>query len=107
RRAGALLLSPLWRLPLGHSVSLMHPRDGRPVFATPWEGVALVGTTDLDHDDDPDTEPRITREETAYLLEAVRAAFPRLGLHACDAIASFAGVRPVVDDRAGGRDPSK
>ena len=104
---GSHLVFPQWRLPLAQSVSLMHPRDGRPVFATPWEGVALVGTTDLDHDDDPDTEPRITREETAYLLEAVRAAFPRLGLHACDAIASFAGVRPVVDDRAGGRDPSK
>jgi len=104
---GSHLVFPLWRLPLAQSVGLMHPRDGRPVFATPWEGVALVGTTDLDHADDPDTEPRITRGETAYLLEAVRAAFPRLDLRASDAIASFAGVRPVVDDRAAGRDPSK
>jgi glycerol-3-phosphate dehydrogenase len=104
---GSHLVFPLWKLPVAQSVSLLHPRDGRPVFATPWEGVALVGTTDLDHGDDPDIEPRITRDETAYLLEAVRAAFPRLDLRATDAIASYAGVRPVVDDRADGRDPSK
>jgi len=105
---GSHLVFPLWRLPLGHSVSLMHPRDGRPVFATPWEGVALVGTTDLDHHDDPELEPAITPAETAYLLEALRHAFPRLQLSATDATCSFAGVRPVVADtgpEAG--DPSK
>jgi glycerol-3-phosphate dehydrogenase len=104
---GSHLVFPLWKLPVAQSVSLLHPRDGRPVFATPWEGVALVGTTDLDHRDDPDVEPRITREETAYLLEALRDAFPRLQLSAADAVCSFAGVRPVVDDRAAGGDPSK
>jgi len=104
---GSHLVFPLWKLPVAQTVSLYHPRDGRPVFATPWEGVALVGTTDLDHHDDPDIEPSITARETAYLIEAVRHAFPRLGLGAADAICSFAGVRPVVDDRAGGGDPSK
>ena len=104
---GSHLVFPLWKLPVAQTVSLYHPRDGRPVFATPWEGVALVGTTDLDHHDDPDHEPRITAGETAYLIEAVRHAFPRLGLNAADAICSFAGVRPVVDDRAARRDPSK
>jgi len=104
---GSHLVFPLWKLPVAQSVSLLHPRDGRPVFATPWEGVALVGTTDLDHADDPDIEPRITPGETAYLLEALRAAFPRLDLRACDAVCSFAGVRPVVDERTAGRDPSK
>ena len=104
---GSHLVFPLWKLPVAQSVSLLHPRDGRPVFATPWEGVALVGTTDLDHHDDPDIEPTITARETAYLVEAVRHAFPRLDLRGTDAICSFAGVRPVVDDRAAGRDPSK
>jgi len=104
---GSHLVLPLWRLPIAQSVSLLHPRDGRPVFATPWEGVALVGTTDLDHHDDPDVEPAITAAETAYLIEAMRHAFPRLDLRASDALCSFAGVRPVVDDRAEGGDPSK
>jgi glycerol-3-phosphate dehydrogenase len=104
---GSHLVFPLWKLPVAQSVSLLHPRDGRPVFATPWEGVALVGTTDLDHHGDPDVEPRMAAAETAYLIEALRHAFPRLDLRAADAICSFAGVRPVVDDRAGGGDPSK
>ena len=103
---GSHLVFPLWRLPVAQSVSLFHPRDGRPVFATPWEGVALVGTTDIDHHDDPDVEPSISGAETAYLVEALRHAFPRLDLRAADALCSFAGVRPVVDDRSGG-DPSK
>jgi len=104
---GSHLVFPLDKLPVAQTVSLYHPRDGRPVFATPWEGVALVGTTDLDHHDDPDQEPCITADETAYLVEAVRHAFPRLGVGAGDAICSFSGVRPVVDDRADGGDPSK
>jgi glycerol-3-phosphate dehydrogenase len=105
---GSHLLFPAWRLPLGHSVSLMHPRDGRPVFATPWEGAALVGTTDLDHREDPDIEPAITPAEVAYLMEAVHHAFPRLQLRAADAICSFAGVRPVVAESAPRAvDPSK
>ena len=104
---GSHLVFPSWKLPVAQSVSLYHPRDGRPVFASPWEGVALVGTTDLDHHDDPDVEPRISSSEVAYLVEALRHAFPRLDLRASDAICSFAGVRPVVDDRAGGGDPSK
>ncbi len=104
---GSHLVFPLWKLPVAQSVSLLHPRDGRPVFATPWEGVALVGTTDLDHHDDPDVEPTISAGETEYLVEAMRHAFPRLDLRAADAICSFSGVRPVVDDRAHGGDPSK
>jgi glycerol-3-phosphate dehydrogenase len=46
---GSHLVLPAWRLPLAQAISLMHPADGRPVFAYPWEGVTLVGTTDVDH----------------------------------------------------------
>ena len=74
------------------------------MFATPWEGAALVGTTDLDHGDGPEREPAITAAEVAYLLEALAHAFPSLRLTAADAISSFAGVRPIVD--AGAGDPS-
>ena len=55
---GSHLLFPLWRLPVAQAVSLMHPRDGRPVFAFPWEGVTLVGTTDVDHADGLDARAR-------------------------------------------------
>ncbi|MGK5010738.1 glycerol-3-phosphate dehydrogenase/oxidase [Janthinobacterium sp. MDB2-8] len=102
---GSHLLLPAWRLPLAQAVSLMHPHDGRPVFAYPWEGVTLVGTTDVDHGASLDLEPAITRSELAYLLVALRWQFPQLALGEDDVLATFAGVRPVID--SGQLDPSK
>jgi glycerol-3-phosphate dehydrogenase len=93
---GSHLVLPAWRLPLSQAVSLMHPQDGRPVFAYPWEGTTLVGTTDLDHAEELSREARITRPELDYLLAALQAQFPQLGLTQQDVIATFAGVRPVV-----------
>src|SRR5690606_26648663 len=43
---GSHLIFAAWRFPVAQAVSFMHPIDGRPVFAFPWEGVTLVGTTD-------------------------------------------------------------
>jgi glycerol-3-phosphate dehydrogenase len=97
---GGHLVVPHWRLPVPLSVSLMHPHDGRPVFFFPWEGATLIGTTDLDHRGDLEREASITRPEVEYLLAAVNDQFPGARLKAEDVIASYAGVRPVVDDGA-------
>ncbi|MFI5400284.1 MAG: glycerol-3-phosphate dehydrogenase/oxidase [SAR324 cluster bacterium] len=102
---GSHLLLPLWRLPLGQCIALLHPRDRRPVFAYPWEGAALVGTTDLDEPRPLDEEPCIGRGEVAYLMEALQCAFPSLQLGAADVLSTYAGVRPVV--AGGATDPSK
>ncbi|OEZ57166.1 glycerol-3-phosphate dehydrogenase/oxidase [Duganella sp. HH105] len=102
---GSHLVLPAWRLPLAQAISLMHPLDGRPVFAFPWEGVTLVGTTDVDHKDDLSREAAITRAEVDYLMVALHDQFPQLGLQERDVIASYAGVRPVID--SGKADPSK
>lgn len=96
---GSHLIFPLHRFPVFQAVTFPHPDDGRPVFVFPWEGVALLGTTDLDHDEDLDREPTIAPREVAYLLRAARAHFPTLGLSERDILASFAGVRPVVRSR--------
>jgi glycerol-3-phosphate dehydrogenase len=93
---GSHLVLPAWRLPLSQAVSLMHPQDGRPVFAYPWEGTTLVGTTDLDHEQPMSMEARITRPELDYLLAALQAQFPGLGLTQADVLSTFAGVRPVI-----------
>jgi glycerol-3-phosphate dehydrogenase len=98
---GSHVVVPFWRLPVSQSVSLMHPRDGRPVFLYPWEGVTLIGTTDLDHRGDPDTEASITLAEVDYLLEAVNDQFPAAAITAADISACYSGVRPVVDDGSG------
>ncbi len=102
---GSHLVLPAWRLPVAQAISLMHPQDGRPVFAFPWEGVTLVGTTDIDHSADLQQEARITPAESEYLLAALRFQFPQLQLTQADVIATYAGVRPVVD--TGKADPSK
>lgn len=88
------------RLPISHAISWLHPRDRRPVFAYPWEGAVLYGTTDLDHDMRPSEAPRMITEESAYLLEALNLRFPSVNLSAGDALSTYAGVRPVV---AGGK----
>lgn len=98
---GSHLIVPFWRLPVAVSVSLLHPRDGRPVFCYPWEGATLIGTTDLDHRDDLAREPTITGAEVDYLLEAVNSQFPGLRLNAADVMSCHAGVRPIVDDGSG------
>ncbi|MBI3727451.1 MAG: glycerol-3-phosphate dehydrogenase/oxidase [Burkholderiales bacterium] len=102
---GSHLLLPAWRLPVAQAVSLMHPRDGRPVFVYPWEGVSLVGTTDVDHSPDMEQETAITADEVAYLMEAMDFQFPQLQLKLDDIIATYAGIRPVID--TGKADPSK
>jgi glycerol-3-phosphate dehydrogenase len=102
---GSHLLFPAARLPLECAVSFLHPADHRPVFAVPWEGLTLFGTTDVDHADDLWREPHISPSEFDYLLEGAAHAFPGLGLDVGSVQATFAGVRPVVD--TGQADPSR
>jgi glycerol-3-phosphate dehydrogenase len=102
---GSHLVLPAWRLPVAQSISLMHPKDGRPVFMFPWEGATLVGTTDVDHQADLQQEAAITPAEVNYLMEALAFQFPQMQLTLDDVIATYAGVRPVID--TGKSDPSK
>ena len=97
---GSHLLLPLWRLPLACAVAWAHPEDGRPVFAYPWQGALLVGTTDEDHADLAQA-PALTRRELDYLLRGLNAQFPRAGLQAADVRSSWAGIRPVISNGAG------
>jgi glycerol-3-phosphate dehydrogenase len=102
---GSHLVFPAWRLPVAQAISFLHPVDRRPVFAFPWEGVTLLGTTDIDHDADLYDEPCISPQEVAYLMAAVEDQFPGLQITLDDVVATWAGVRPVVG--SGKADPSK
>ncbi|MFN2360668.1 MAG: glycerol-3-phosphate dehydrogenase/oxidase, partial [Marinobacter sp.] len=97
---GSHLVLPFSRLPVSCSVSLFHPRDRRPVFAFPWQGTTVLGTTDLDHDKDLSEEPAITREELDYLLQISETLFPASNITDSDIIATWAGVRPVVSEHS-------
>jgi len=88
-------------LPVARAITLFHPQDRRPLFAIPWQGATVFGTTDLDHDASMDAVPRMSVEESDYLIDAARHYFPALDLSAGAAISSYAGVRPVVQGEPG------
>ena len=73
--------------------------DGRVLFAIPWHGHTLVGTTDVAIPDAP-TEPRATAEEIDFILETAGRYLASRPTRA-DVLSTFAGVRPLV--KAGGR----
>lgn len=103
---GSHLVLARSRLPVQDCLTIFHPRDKRPVFAFPWEGATVIGTTDLDHDQDPDAEATISSSEVDYLLEAVADQFPQHAISRDDIISTWSGVRPVIgSDKS--KDPSK
>ena len=103
---GSHLVFPRDRLPIPTAITLLHPVDHRAMFAIPWEGVTLVGTTDIDHKEPlAHGEPYTTSAEIAYILEAANATFPQLELVPSDILSTFSGLRPVVN--TGQADPSK
>jgi len=93
------------KLPLTRAISIWHPRDKRPVFAFPWEGVTLVGTTDIGSKSAITTNPTISQVEVEYLLEFVQFAFPGQELRYEDIQSTFSGFRSVID--TGKVNPSK
>lgn len=93
---GSHLVFPFWRIPVAQAIGLLHPADRRAVFILPWEGVTIVGSTDLDHEEELTSEPHTTPEEVDYLLEILRYQFSRLRIEPQDILATYAGVRPVI-----------
>ena len=76
---GSHIFLPQSRLPLARAVTFLHPADSRPVYILPWEGVTLVGTTDVDHKTSPATDLRISQAEFEYLMDAVQRRLPGPG----------------------------
>ncbi len=88
------------RLALHHAIVLLHPRDGRLLFAIPWGERTYLGTTDTDWDGDPG-QVRADATDVRYLLEAAAVYFPDARLGAEDVLATWAGLRPLVGEPGG------
>ncbi|MEJ2471863.1 MAG: FAD-dependent oxidoreductase [Desulfuromonadales bacterium] len=69
--------------------------DGRVLFVLPWEGYALVGTTD--ESADASEHPQPAEEDIRYLLRHVERYF-NLQVQHSDIKAAWAGLRPLVAD---------
>ena len=80
-------------LPL-HAGAIVPAGAGRSIFALPWLGRTLVGTTDNNYDGDID-HVRPSAPDIEYLLGAVNDFFGT-ALGPGDATGAYAGVRPLV-----------
>ncbi len=82
--------------------ALMVPRtdDGRVMFAIPWQGVTVVGTTDTPIDATP-LEPRALPEEVDFILDTAGRYLAERPTRR-DVRSVFVGVRPLVKAGATG-----
>ncbi len=96
---GVHLVFPLEKLPIKRAVTIISPVDDRVMFAIPWRGRVVIGTTDTDFDGTPD-EVHATPEDARYLCESANAYFPSADFSPSDVIATWAGLRPLVNEDA-------
>jgi glycerol-3-phosphate dehydrogenase len=75
---------------------------GRFIFALPWLGGSLVGTTDTDYDATDLDHVKPADEDLEYLLEAVNEFFAT-ELTQSDITGAFAGVRPLISSADAGK----
>jgi glycerol-3-phosphate dehydrogenase len=81
-------------LPLGRAACIVPAGEERTIFALPWYGRALIGTTDNDYEGDlARVEP--SGEDIEYLLEATNSFFGT-DLGVGDLTGAYAGVRPLI-----------
>jgi glycerol-3-phosphate dehydrogenase len=81
-------------LPMGNAACIVPAGEGRMIFALPWYGRTLIGTTDNDFEGDT-RHPRPAEAEVEYLLDAASAFFGT-ELGARDLVGAYAGVRPLI-----------
>lgn len=81
---------------LGGKDALMIPKtpDGRVLFAVPWKGKLVVGTTDTLREK-PKLEPVALREEIDFVL-ATAGTFLRRKPTRADVLSVYAGLRPLA-----------
>ena len=83
------------KLPVNHAVVLVHPDDGRVLFALPWGDRSYLGTTDTDYRGRPE-DVAATADDVAYLLAAAAHYFPGHPLGPADVLSTWAGLRPLI-----------
>ncbi len=81
-------------LDIGEAACIVPAPEGRNIFALPWYGRTLIGTTDNNYDGDIDAVPP-GEEDITYLLSAVNELFG-LELGPSDLTGAYAGVRPLI-----------
>jgi glycerol-3-phosphate dehydrogenase len=81
-------------LPTDAAIMVPHTSDGRVMFAIPWHGHTLVGTTDTPIAE-PTLEPRPQEQEIAFILETAGQYLHKAPTRD-DVLSVFVGIRPLV-----------
>jgi glycerol-3-phosphate dehydrogenase len=85
---------------LGDESAIMVPKakDGRLIFAIPWLGKVVIGTTDLPATE-PKVEPGFEDSEIDYLIETINP-FLSKPIAKGDILSIFSGLRPLISEKA-------
>jgi len=81
-------------LPLNDAACIVPAGEERTIFALPWYGHPLIGTTDRDYEGDI-ARVQPSDEDIEYLLDATNSFFGT-SLGAGDLTGAYAGVRPLI-----------
>jgi glycerol-3-phosphate dehydrogenase len=87
-----------------NAIMVPHTSDGRVMFAIPWHGHTLVGTTDTPVAKTT-AEPVAMEEEIEFILQTASLYLAKAPTRA-DVHSVFAGIRPLVKQGDGGRTAS-
>jgi glycerol-3-phosphate dehydrogenase len=83
----------------GMAIMVPHTTDGRVMFAIPWHGHTVVGTTDTAISD-VTLEPRPHEDEIEFILETA-GRYLRRPITRADVLSVFVGIRPLVRSGSG------
>ena len=84
----------------GYAIMVPHTSDGRVMFAIPWHGHTLVGTTDTPVER-ATLEPVAMEQEIDFILQTAALYLAKKPARS-DVLSVFAGIRPLVSSGAAG-----
>jgi len=96
---GAHLVLDRSFLPGDTAIMVPHTSDGRVMFAIPWHGHTLVGTTDTPMKEAP-LEPVALDQEIEFMLETAALYLEKKPARS-DILSVFAGIRPLAKSGEG------
>lgn len=89
----------VYRGEISSSAFLLQSRQDRRIFfVIPYKGNTLIGTTDTDYDQSPDSL-KVEDADVQYLLGEAGRVFPNISFDSSRIITTFAGLRPLVADQ--------
>jgi glycerol-3-phosphate dehydrogenase len=97
---GTHVVLPAKFLNSDHALMIPETDDGRVLFAIPWMGHTLLGTTDV-ATQAVDREPQATTQEIDYMLEHA-ARYLQQAPQRSDVLSVFSGLRPLMGKPNGG-----